>query len=104
MPLSASGVVRVIASGMEMIRLSSYRSVYSLVSKFFRDARLRVVFSFHPLLIGGMGINVYRAIYRDGAPIATPASRGSNWGTLNWHAISAMPMVSMLWTTTRPAT
>jgi phytoene desaturase len=37
----------------EMIRLSSYRSVYSLVSKFFRDTRLRVVFSFHPLLIGG---------------------------------------------------
>jgi phytoene desaturase len=37
----------------EMFRLSSYRSVYSLVSKFFRDPRLRVVFSFHPLLIGG---------------------------------------------------
>jgi phytoene desaturase len=37
----------------EMIRLSSYRSVYSLVSKFFRDDRLRIVFSFHPLLIGG---------------------------------------------------
>ena len=37
----------------EMIRLSSYRSVFSLVSKFFRDPRLRVVFSFHPLLIGG---------------------------------------------------
>jgi phytoene desaturase len=37
----------------EMLRLSSYRSVFSLVSKFFRDPRLRVVFSFHPLLIGG---------------------------------------------------
>lgn len=37
----------------DMIRLSSYRSVYSLVSTFFRDPRLRVVFSFHPLLIGG---------------------------------------------------
>ena len=37
----------------EMIRLSSYRSVYSLVSKFFRDPRLGIVFSFHPLLIGG---------------------------------------------------
>ncbi len=37
----------------EMLRLSSYRSVFSLVSKFFRDSRLRVVFSFHPLLIGG---------------------------------------------------
>jgi phytoene desaturase len=37
----------------EMIRLSSYRSVYGLVSKFFSDPRLRIVFSFHPLLIGG---------------------------------------------------
>jgi phytoene desaturase len=37
----------------QMIRLSSYRSVFGLVSKFFRDERLRVVFSFHPLLIGG---------------------------------------------------
>jgi phytoene desaturase len=37
----------------EMLRLSSHRSVYGLVSKFFRDPRLRVVFSFHPLLIGG---------------------------------------------------
>jgi phytoene desaturase len=37
----------------EMIRLSSYRSVFGLVSKFFRDPRLRIVFSFHPLLIGG---------------------------------------------------
>ena len=36
-----------------MIRLSSYRSVFGLVSKFFRDPRLRIVFSFHPLLIGG---------------------------------------------------
>jgi diguanylate cyclase (GGDEF)-like protein len=28
-----------------------------------------------PLLLGGTGINVYRAIYRDGAPVATPAQR-----------------------------
>jgi diguanylate cyclase (GGDEF)-like protein len=27
------------------------------------------------LLIGGQGINVFRAVYRDGAPIATPAER-----------------------------
>ena len=37
----------------EMLRLSSYRSVYSFVSKFIRDPKLRIVFSFHPLLIGG---------------------------------------------------
>jgi phytoene desaturase len=37
----------------DMIKLESYRSVYGLVSKYFRDPRLRVVFSFHPLLVGG---------------------------------------------------
>ncbi len=37
----------------EMLRLQSYRSVYGLVSKFIADPRLRVVMSFHPLLIGG---------------------------------------------------
>ncbi len=36
-----------------MLRLKSYRTVYGLVSKFIRDPRLRVVLSFHPLLIGG---------------------------------------------------
>ena len=28
-----------------------------------------------PLLIGGNGINVFHAVYRDGAPVATPAQR-----------------------------
>jgi phytoene desaturase len=37
----------------DLIRLGGYRSVYSLVSKFIKDERLRIVFSFHPLLIGG---------------------------------------------------
>jgi phytoene desaturase len=37
----------------DMIRLSSHRSVYSVVSKFFKHPHLRIVFSFHPLLIGG---------------------------------------------------
>ncbi len=36
-----------------MIRLRSHRSVYGFVSSFIRDERLRTVFSFHPLLIGG---------------------------------------------------
>jgi phytoene desaturase len=36
-----------------MIGLASYKTVYRLVSSYIRDARLRVVFSFHPLLIGG---------------------------------------------------
>jgi phytoene desaturase len=37
----------------EMIGCESYRSVYSLVSKYVKDPRLRIVLSFHPLLIGG---------------------------------------------------
>ncbi|CAN5587059.1 phytoene desaturase [soil metagenome] len=36
-----------------MIALESYRTVYSLVSKYIKDPRLRQVFSFHPLLVGG---------------------------------------------------
>ena len=37
----------------DLIRLGGHRSVYSLVSRFIKDERLRIVFSFHPLLIGG---------------------------------------------------
>jgi len=37
----------------QLIRLQSYRSVYSIVSKFIKDEELRQVFSFHPLLVGG---------------------------------------------------
>jgi phytoene desaturase len=36
-----------------MLRLKSYRTVHGLVSSFVKDPRLRVVLSFHPLLIGG---------------------------------------------------
>ena len=37
----------------DLVRLRSHRSVYGLVASFLRDERLRTVFSFHPLLIGG---------------------------------------------------
>jgi phytoene desaturase len=37
----------------DLIRLQSYRSVYSYVSQFIQDDFLRRCFSFHPLLIGG---------------------------------------------------
>jgi phytoene desaturase len=37
----------------QLIRLQSYRSVYSIISKFIKDDQLRQVFSFHPLLVGG---------------------------------------------------
>lgn len=37
----------------DLVRLGSYRSVYSLVAKYIRDERLRQVFTFQPLLVGG---------------------------------------------------
>jgi phytoene desaturase len=36
-----------------MLRLGNHRSVYSLVSRYLHDERLRKVFSFEPLLVGG---------------------------------------------------
>lgn len=37
----------------DMMRLGSYRSVYSMVASYIKDERLRQVFTFQPLLIGG---------------------------------------------------
>lgn len=37
----------------DLFRLQGYRSVYGLVSRYIKDPKLRQVFSFHPLLIGG---------------------------------------------------
>lgn len=37
----------------DMVRLGGYRSVYQEVSRYFGSDKLRVLFSFHPLLIGG---------------------------------------------------
>ena len=37
----------------DLVRLGGYRSVYAEVSRFFRSEKLRLLFSFHPLLIGG---------------------------------------------------
>ncbi|RXH09340.1 phytoene desaturase [Bradyrhizobium guangzhouense] len=36
-----------------MLRLKSYRTVYDFVASYISDERLRIVLSFHPLLIGG---------------------------------------------------
>ncbi len=36
-----------------MVRLGSYRSVHAMVARHVGDPRLRVVLSFHPLLVGG---------------------------------------------------
>lgn len=37
----------------DLVRLSGFRSVYGEVCRHFRSPKLRVLFSFHPLLIGG---------------------------------------------------
>lgn len=37
----------------DLVRLKGYRTVYGLVSQYIKDERLRIVLSFHPLLIGG---------------------------------------------------
>ncbi len=41
-----------------MVRLGSHRSLYSMVSKYVRNERMRFVLSFHPLFIGGNPFNV----------------------------------------------
>ncbi|HJT56525.1 MAG TPA: phytoene desaturase family protein [Ktedonobacteraceae bacterium] len=42
----------------ELLRLGAQRSVYAFVSRYFRNPQVRMVFSFHPLFIGG---NPFRA-------------------------------------------
>ncbi len=37
----------------ELVRAQFYRSVYSLVKRYIKHPKLRMVFSFHPLLVGG---------------------------------------------------
>jgi phytoene desaturase len=37
----------------DLVRHAGHRSVYGMVAKYIKDPRLRVVFSFHPLLVGG---------------------------------------------------
>ncbi|MGB1698861.1 MAG: phytoene desaturase, partial [Nannocystaceae bacterium] len=37
----------------QMVRLQSYRTVYGMVAKYIKNDKLRQVFSFHPLLVGG---------------------------------------------------
>jgi len=48
--LKVSDMLRVVP---DLVRLKSHKSVASYVKQYIRDDRLRQVFSFHPLLIGG---------------------------------------------------
>ncbi len=40
-------------SAPDMLRLGGHRTVFAKVSQYFRNEKLRIAFSFHPLLIGG---------------------------------------------------
>jgi len=40
-------------SAPDLVRLGGYRSVFRHVSRYFSNEKLRIAFSFHPLLIGG---------------------------------------------------
>ncbi len=42
-----------ISAAPDMVRLQGYRTVYNKVCDYFKSDKLRVAFSFHPLLIGG---------------------------------------------------
>jgi len=42
-----------VAAAPQLIRLQAFKSVYSRVSDFIKDEKLRMVFSFHSLLVGG---------------------------------------------------
>lgn len=53
-----SSIADMLSIAPDLIRLGGYRSVYATVARFMRDERLRTIFSFHPLLIGG---NPFRA-------------------------------------------
>jgi phytoene desaturase len=48
--LSAASMVKV---APDMLRLESYLTVHQLISRYIKDERLRRVFTFHPLLVGG---------------------------------------------------
>ncbi len=50
-PFHELGVL--LRSAPDLIRLQGYRSVYAKVSDYFKNPKLRLAFSFHPLLIGG---------------------------------------------------
>ncbi|MEI7443961.1 MAG: phytoene desaturase [Burkholderiales bacterium] len=56
MPFESFGdLLRAVPS---MVRMRAWRSIHAVASKYLRDPRLRIVFSFHPLLIGGNPFSV----------------------------------------------
>jgi phytoene desaturase len=59
-----SDMVRILP---DLVRLRSHKSVASFVNRYIKDERLRQVFSFHPLLIGGnpfQSTSIYALIHK----------------------------------------
>ncbi len=50
-----------VAALPNMVRMRAWQTIWQLVGKHLKDPALRVVFSFHPLLIGGSPLNVSSA-------------------------------------------
>ena len=48
-----NSIIDMLRIAPELLRLQGLRSVHGLVSRYFKDPRLRFIFSFHPLFIGG---------------------------------------------------
>lgn len=42
-----------LAAAPDLIRLQGYRTVFDKISSYFKSPKLRIAFSFHPLLVGG---------------------------------------------------
>ena len=51
--VSFESINKMVGTVPDLLTAQFYRSVHSLVAKYIRDPKLRMVFSFHPLLIGG---------------------------------------------------
>jgi phytoene desaturase len=53
-----NSVVDLVAAVPAMVRMRAWRSIYALAARHMKSERLRQVFSFHPLLIGGNPMSV----------------------------------------------
>ena len=71
-----SSVADMIKVAPDLVRLRSHETVHRLVARYIKDPRLRQVFSFHPLLVGGnpfQSSSIYAMIHyleRNGASIS----------------------------------
>ncbi len=57
---SFNNISDLLAAMPSMVRMQAWESLYSMVARHIRDPKLRIVFSFHPLLIGGNPFSVTR--------------------------------------------